>query len=236
LAATIQSIADVEKHTSLPILSVLPYFQNKKSLYQDALRVLLTKLEYNFAEEKPKILTLTSSVLGEGRATTGFEFAQVAAQSGKKVILMDMDMRNPSIHQKFQFENEMGISTYLRGKGEFNEILHHIDDTNLDVVCGGTSSSDSYDLIMSERFKVLLERLKEDYNYIILIAPPAGLVADALVLMRLSDLNLVVFKAQYSKKDFVNTIDRFVKEHQFKNVGIILNSLELKKIRRWNIK
>lgn len=89
---------------------------------------------------------------------------------------------------------------------------------------------------MSETFRTLLNTLRSQYDYIILESPPAGLVADALVLMRLSDLNLIVFKAGYSKKDFTTNTNRFVQEHQLQNVGVVLNGLELKKIRPWRIK
>jgi capsular exopolysaccharide synthesis family protein len=236
MAATIQSVSDVEKRTALPILAVLPYFKNKKSLYQDALRVLLTKFEYSPDQDKPKMITLTSSVLGEGRATTAIEFGRVMAQSGKKVIIIDMDMRQPSVHKKLNFENTSGISTFLNGKDELIRVINHTDQSNLDIISAGPTATSPYDLIMSEQFKELIKNLKETYDYILLVAPPAGLVADALVLMRLSDLNLVVFRAQYSKKYFVESIDRFVKEHQFENIGIILNSLELNKIRYWRIK
>lgn len=233
LAATIQSVADVEKRTDLPIYAVLPYFQNKKSLYQDALRVLLTKFEYGQDQQKPKIITLTSSVWGEGRLTTAIEFGRIMAQSGKKIIIIDMDMRHPSIHQKFNFDNEKGIGTFLSSQYELADVVHHVEESKMDIICSGSAEANPYDLIMSERFRDILQKLKETYDYILFVAPPAGLVADALVLMRLSDLNLIVLKAQYSKKEFVESIDRFVKEHQFDNVGIILNALELKKIRRW---
>ena len=236
LAATIQSVSDVEKRTALPIFAVLPYFKNKKSLYQDALRVLLTKFEYSSDQQKPNIITFTSSMWGEGRATTAIEFGRVMAQSGKKVIIIDMDLRHPSVHQKFNFDNNKGISTLLSNQNEFGEVLHHTDQTNMDVVCSGLAAVNPYDMMMSAEFKDLLQKLKETYDYILFVAPPAGLVADALVLMHLSDLNLVLFRAQYSKKDFVNSIDRFVKEHRFENIGIILNALELKKIRYWKKK
>jgi capsular exopolysaccharide synthesis family protein len=220
----------------LPIFAVLPYFKNKKSLYQDALRVLLTKFEYNSDQQKPKIITLTSSVWGEGRSTTAIEFGRVIAQSGKKVIILDMDLRHPSIHQKFNLENKKGIGTFLSKLDEFSEVLHHTDQTNMDIVCSGLTTVNPYDIIMSMEFKELLGKLKESYNYILFVAPPAGLVADALALMYLSDINLVLFRAQYSKKDFVISVDRFVKEHQFENIGIVLNSLELNKIRYWKRK
>ena len=230
LANTIQTIGDIEKHTSLPIYAVLPFFSEKKSLYEDTLRVLLTKLE--FCDPKPKIITVTSSVQGEGRTTTAIEFAHVIAQSGRKVVVLDLDMRRSKIHETLNLPNALGMSTLLSGKSTLTEVLQHID-TNIDIIAAGPVPTNPYGLIMSERLGELLDELSNQYDYIILESPAAGLVADALVLMRLSDLNLIVFKAKYSKKDYIKNTNRFVAEHQLDNVGLVLNGLELKKIRPW---
>ncbi len=230
LANTIQTINDLESHTTLPLYSVLPLFKEKKSLYEDALRVLLTRLEFN--AEKPKVITITSSVQGEGRTMTALELAKVISQSGKKVVILDLDMRASRVNQKLAMANGAGMSTLLTGQNSFEEVLRKID-TNMDVVVAGPVPANPYELIMSQRLQLLLEELRGLYDYIILESPPVGLVADALVLMRLSDLNLIVFKATYSKKDFIKSTNRFVHEHQLHNVGLILNGLELKKIRPW---
>lgn len=230
LANTIQTINDLESHATLPLYSVLPLFKEKKSLYEDALRVLVTRLE--FAETKPKVITITSSVKGEGRTTTALELAKVISQSGKKVVILDLDMRASRVNQKLAMANGAGMSTLLTGQNSFEEVLRKIDN-NMDVVVAGPVPANPYELIISQRLKLLLEELKGLYDYIILESPPVGLVADALVLMRLSDLNLIVFKAAYSKKDFIKSTNRFVHEHQLHNVGLILNGLELKKIRPW---
>lgn len=229
LANTIQSIGDLEKHTFLPLYSVLPLFKEKKSLYEDALRVLLTRLE--FSENKPKVITITSSVKGEGRTTTALELAQVIGKSGKKVLVLDLDMRESRVNKKLAMKNELGMSSLLMGNNSFEEVVQKA--AYHDVVVAGPTPANPYELIISERLVSLLKELKEVYDYIILESPPAGLVADALVLMRLADLNLFVFKAAYSKKDFIKSMNRFVNEHQLHNVGIILNALELKKIRPW---
>lgn len=230
LANTIQTIGDIEKYTTLPIYAVLPFFSEKKSLYEEALRVLLTKLELR--NPKPKIITITSSVQGEGRTTSAIEFAHVIAQSGRKVVVLDLDMRRSKIHKTLNLSNVLGMSTLLSGKNTLADVLQHID-INIDIIAAGPVPANPYGLIMSNRLGVLLGELREQYDYIILESPAAGLVADALVLMRLSDLNLIVFKAKYSKKDFIKNTNRFVSEHQFDNVGIVLNGLELKKIRPW---
>jgi capsular exopolysaccharide synthesis family protein len=230
LANTIQTIGDIEKHTTLPLYAVLPYFTGRKSLYEDALRVLLTKLEFH--SPKPQIITITSSVTSEGRSTTAIEFARVIASSSKKVVVLDLDMRGSKIHEKLNIPNTLGMSTLLNGKSTLEGVTQHVD-TNLDIIAAGPAHANPYRLIMSNALVSVLDELKKHYDYIILESPPAGLVADALVLMRLSDLNLIVFKAKYSKKDFIKNTNRFVTEHQLDNVGLVLNGLELKKIRPW---
>jgi capsular exopolysaccharide synthesis family protein len=230
MANTIQTISDLENHTHLPLYSVLPLFKEKKSLYEDALRVLLTRLE--FSEEKPKVITITSSVKGEGRTTTALELAQIISKSGKRVVVLDLDMRESRVNKKLAITNELGISNLLSGTNTFTDVVRKVT-SHLDVVVAGPIPSNPYELIVSERLTVLLDELRELYDYIILESPPAGLVADALVLMRLSDLNLIVFKAGYSKKDFIKSTNRFVGEHALNNVALILNALELKKIRPW---
>lgn len=230
MANTIQTISDIEGHTSLPLYSVLPLFKGRKSLYEDALRVLLTRLEFN--EAKQKVIAITSSVQGEGRTTTALEFAKIVGQSGKKVVVLDLDMRASRVNHKLSIPNESGMSTHLSGQHTFDEIVQSVTP-HLDVAVAGPAPENPYELIMSKRLQTLLDILRGKYDYIVLESPPVGLVADALVLMRLSDLNLIVFKAGYSKKDFIKSTNRFVSEHGLKNVGIVLNALELKKIRPW---
>ncbi len=232
LANTIQTINDVEGHTPLPLYGILPLFAERKSLYEDALRVLLTRLE--FSDEKPQIITITSSVQKEGRTTTALELAQIISKSSKKVVILDLNMRESRMNKKFSLSNALGISDVLSGGKTFEEVVRHVTPY-MDVVVAGTITNNPYELIISDPLNELLQQLRKDYRYIIIESPPAGLVADALVLMRLSDLNLIVFKAGYSKKDFIKSTNRFVKEHGLRNVGIILNALELKKIRPWVI-
>ncbi|MBN2816180.1 MAG: polysaccharide biosynthesis tyrosine autokinase [Campylobacterales bacterium] len=229
-ANTIQSITDIERQSILPIYTVLPYFKNKKSLYQDALRVLLTKFE--FAEKKPKIITITSSIPGEGRTTTAIEFAKVMANSNKKVIVLDLDLRCSEVHTKLNLPNNKGMSTLLSKENQRDDVIQTLE-ANCDIITAGPLNPNPYSLIMSDTLHDLLEELGQKYDYIIIESPVAGLVADALVLMRLADLSLIVYKVGYSKREFITNINRFVREHQLENVGAVLNGLALKDIRPW---
>jgi capsular exopolysaccharide synthesis family protein len=228
-ANTVHTASDIEKHTHLPLLSVLPLFAERKTLFNDALRVLLTKLEFHTL--KPKVINITSSIEGEGKTTMTLELANVIGQSGKKAIILDLDMRSPKIHKRLNLNNNSGMSTFLSGESVLENVIHHTEF--YDVISAGPIHAYPYKLLMSDTLKIALQDLRDKYDYIILQSPPVGLVADALVLMRLSDVSMIVFKALYSKKDFVHYISRFAKEHQIETLGIVLNSIELDKIRPW---
>lgn len=232
----INLIQDIEGKCISPIFAVLPEFNDKKSLFKDSLRIMLTKLEYHpINGNRPKVINFTSSVAGEGRTTIIVEFATIIAKSGKKVMVLDLNMRMPSLDKKLGLDNSKGMSSYLENHTELDEVLLKTEQ-GFDVILSGPISEGSYELMMSEKFSLLLDSLKESYDYVLILSPQVGIVADALLLIRMSDLNLFIFRAQYSKRSFVQIIDRFINEHHIDNSGIILNGLELNKIRPWQKK
>jgi capsular exopolysaccharide synthesis family protein len=232
---TIQTINDVRKNTSLPLLGTLPYFTNKKTLYEDSLRKLFTKIKSMGLTQKTQLITFTSSIYGEGKTTTAYEFANVIAKTGKKIILLDMDMRRASIHNLLNIPNTKGILTYLSDQSMLEESIQHLQP-KFDVMTVGACETCSYDLLSSDKFIELIELFRSEYDYIVFISPPSGLVADALVLMGMSDLSVMIFKAEYSKKTFINEINVYTMEHELHNVCVVLNGLELSKVRPWRTK
>jgi Mrp family chromosome partitioning ATPase len=150
-------------------------------------------------------------------------------------MVLDLNMRMPSLDKKLGLDNSKGMSSYLENHTELDEVLLKTEQ-GFDVILSGPISEGSYELMMSEKFSLLLDSLKESYDYVLILSPQVGIVADALLLIRMSDLNLFIFRAQYSKRSFVQIIDRFINEHHIDNSGIILNGLELNKIRPWQKK
>ena len=228
IANKIVNVSEITGKTNLPVYAVLPMFKNKKSLYEDALRILKTRIDLK--DEKVKIITISASVPGEGRSTTIIEFAKIIGKSGKKVAVLNLDMRKE--RKKKKPDSEIGISTFLSSDISLDKIKTTLDE-NVTFIASGEGVANSYELLVSQKFQNLINRLSEEYDYILLESPPMGVVADALVLMHMSDLNLIVCKIGYSKKNFIDNLNRFVYEYELKNVGIIVNALELKQVRPW---
>ena len=225
---TIKTAEDVEKLTNLPLYGVIPDYGKKKTkpaAYYEALRVIRTNLEFLGDSSKSKLVTLTSSIPQEGKTTTAFELAKIIAKSGKRVIVLDLDMRRSRLHELVHVPNKDGVSTLLAGKVTLKEVIQHTKEEDLDVITSGPTPPNPSELLMSDTFKRIIKTLRAEYDYVILDSPPIGLVADAMIVMRMSDINLIVVRAEYSKKDFFKNINRFVESHELR-AGIILNGVK----------
>ncbi len=222
---TVKTAEDVEKLTHLPLYGVIPFFGSKKkkpAAYYEALRVVRTNLEFLADTGKSKLVTMTSSIPQEGKTTTCVELAKIIAKGGKKVIVLDLDMRRSRLHEVIKVSNKEGMSTLLVGKETLNDVIQHTKEENLDVITSGPTPPNPSELIMSDNFKRVVKTLMSRYDYVMIDSPPIGLVSDAMIVMRMSDINLIVVRAEYSKKDFFKNINKIVEEHQLK-AGIVLN-------------
>jgi len=227
---TIKRMEEIEKLTHIPIYGTIPFLHSKKNLqpYNEALRVIRTNLEFLQNTGKSKLITITSSVAGEGKTTTIIELGKIIAKSNKKVIILDMDMRRPTVYKQFNFSNNIGMSTLLAGKNTLEEVIQQAEDINLNTITSGPIPPNPSELIMSDILKEVIKELMQKYDYVLIDSPPIGMVADAMMIMHVSDLNLIILKANYSKKEFISKINRFVEDHDL-NAGIILNGIAFDK-------
>ena len=151
------------------------------------------KLEQEKRKNGYNTFMVTSTMPDEGKSTISTNLALSLADKGYKVILVDLDLRNPSIVQAIQSDGSRGtIVDYLRGKYPIREIITHYEEFKLDITYGTSSGEDAAELLSGERFRKLIATLKEDYDYVILDAPPLYMMGDALLIGQVSDSALVV--------------------------------------------
>jgi capsular exopolysaccharide synthesis family protein len=226
MITTVRTVEDVEKLTSLPLYGVIPLKKDKmtNNIYEEAFRNIRTNLQFLPGHHDNKVIAITSSVSGEGKTTITAGLAKVLAQSKKKVIVLDLDMRKASIHKQFDLNNNIGISNYLTSQNTLTEVIKQTDVYGLNIITTGTLPPNPSELILSDEFRELLEELKKHYDFIVMDTPPAGLVTDATILMNYADITFTVVRANYSRKEFVKNIDRMAKEHSQNRMGVILNA------------
>jgi tyrosine-protein kinase Etk/Wzc len=226
---TIKNTEEIEKYSSMPIYGVIPLNKNKKTsnVFLEAFRSIRTNLQFLPQNEKSRVISITSSVSGEGKTTIASKLAEIIAQSDKRVIVLDMDLRKASIHKEFDLANNIGMSNYLTHQNSLEEVIKKTNSKNVDVITTGVLPPNPSELILTNAMKKLLEELKESYDYIIMDTPPVGLVTDALILMNYSDITFTVVRANYTRKEFIRNLDRLSKEHSHNHVGMILNGVEI---------
>lgn len=236
---TIDNIKDLEKLTSAPILGSIPYYnkekmlisrlivdRNPKSAISESLRSIRTNMEFMVPNKKKKIISVTSTVGGEGKTFVAVNMGGVIALSQQKVILVDLDMRKPKVNLAFGHENLEGMSTILIGKHQIDDCIRKTPLKNLDYISAGPTPPNPSELILSTEFDEVISYLQSIYDVIILDTPPVGLVTDGVLVMRKADLPIYIVRSDYSKREFMKTLNKLIKENKFSKTSVILNSVK----------
>jgi tyrosine-protein kinase Etk/Wzc len=232
----ITNTEDVERLTEVPMLGAVPRMRKQsnaplyileypKSIVSEGIRTLRTNLDFFNAGSTKKVIAISSTVSGEGKSFIALNLGGIMALSRKKVVLLDVDMRKP---KKSPFTTEesslKGMSTILIRKNTWQECIVKTPIENLHIIPSGPQPPNPSELLMNGEFTGLLEELRKHYDLIVLDTPPIGLVTDGLMAIKNSDISIYVFRANYSKKDFLKNLQRVLKINKFTNVITVLNA------------
>lgn len=239
----ITTLTDITNRLSsnVGVLGVVPHYKSKipvsqliihknpKSLITEAFRSLRTNLEFITNKKDAKIVAITSTISGEGKTFIALNLAGIIAYSGKKVIVLDLDMRKPKIHIGFGVDNHSGMSTLLIGKDTIENCVNHSELEGLDFITAGPIPPNPSELIINGEIDNIIEKLKKTYDTIIVDNPPVGLVTDGISMIKKADYPLYVFKANYSKKHFVENVERLITDNKVSKLSVILNNVDTQK-------
>ena len=214
---TVSSEQELKRLINLPCLGKLPkvHGYNKKKSQQcpvltdrndkfgfnESVRLLRVRVEKALEKSNGKVLLVTSTIANEGKTTISINLATAMAQKGKKVLLVDCDLRNPSVASALRMKNETGLSEYLKNEVPLKGILRRINHENLYVVFGGELVSYAETLLNSEQMHSLIKAAKVTFDVIVLDTPPCGLLADASEIGNLADCALLSVREDYASKD-----------------------------------
>ncbi len=213
-----------QKKAQAPVLDTSALCDDLSFASREAYKRLRTNIMFSFAEEAPcRVVGVTSSLRGEGKSVTAINTAYTMAQSGKKVLLVDADMRIPTVAKKLDIpQNAAGLSNLLVGVDKKDEIIRHVrfqkNNVQLDILPSGELPPNPSELLGSKRMEVLLDTLKKHYNYIIIDLPPVCAVADAVVFSKLADGMMVVVRQDYCRTD---SLKEAITQLRFANANII---------------
>ena len=196
-----------------------------KSVAAEAYRSLRTNIQYSSFDNKYQTLVVTSANPGEGKSTVSGNLALVLAQGESKVLLVDCDMRRPSIHKTFKISNTYGISDLLVGNKKLESVANKYND-NLSIVPAGKIPPNPAEMLASKAMTAFLEEMKNYFDYIVLDTPPLQAVTDAQVLSTKVDGSLIVVRAGVTKKDAVHNAVSIIKKVNGNIIGTVLNGAD----------
>jgi capsular exopolysaccharide synthesis family protein len=233
----ITSVREIEKSIQVPVLGAIPesadvgdsQFQvvdNPKSMVSEAIRTLRTNLDFFATGEAKKVIAISSTISGEGKSFLALNLGGVLALSRKRVVLLNLDMRKQKATLPFTISDpSKGISTILIKKHGWRDCLTKTTMENMDYIPSGPHPPNPSELLLNGEFSLLLEELKQEYDFILLDTPPIGLVTDGTMVMKRANICIYVFRANYSKKEFLQSLQRIMNINKFNNLAIVVNAI-----------
>lgn len=233
LDTSVKTIDDVEQALDAPVLGVIP--QNVHSLlmegpdspHAEAYRVLRTNILFSRKNEKANTLTVVSGGAGEGKSTTIFNLATVFAQNGSRILIVDSDLRRPSLHKHVGVSNALGLTDYLLATKSLEEVVQTTKHENLDFLPSGKLPSSSMGILNSSKMKSFIAEARKRYDYVFFDSPPIMGVSDASILA--SEVDMAILVIQYRKYPQAMTIraKQMVEKVGGNLLGVVLNNINI---------
>jgi capsular exopolysaccharide synthesis family protein len=236
----ITSVQDVEHLLGRSILSVIysNSYENEAVVHElpgssvsESFRNLRSSLFLRFKSESVKVILITSSQPQDGKSFISFNLAASIASVGYKTIILDCDLRRPTLHVKFKEENSSGLSNYMIDHSSKQDIIHNSFIKNLSFIPAGPVLPNSSELIEAGALDELIAYLKKEYEYILIDTTPSGLVADAALMIKYSNINLVICRNNFTRKDVFNDVLDLFKTNRVENFDVVFNDLNIKESR-----
>lgn len=197
-----------------------------KSSISENIRTIRTNLEFSNIKENMKVILITSSISGEGKSFISSNLAVAFAQTKKKILIIDCDIRRGKLHKILNTKDEKGLSDLLISNSDVNDYIMKTSVNNLYLITRGTIAPNPSELLNSNKMKNLIKDLKDRFDYIILDGVPVIGLSDALILSKIADKTVIVAAANYTPTDLlVNTKKSLV------NVGADIAGVVVNKIR-----
>lgn len=236
LNTSITTKEDISNNTSAPIIGEISHNEtndnlivaNKgRSAISEQFRALRTNLSFYLKNSNEKVILLTSSMSGEGKSFTAINLGNILALAGKKVLLMELDLRKPGLSAKLGVSNDVGFSNFtISADIKLNDIVKPLAiNKNMFIISSGPLPPNPAETIMSEHTPRLMKELKEEFDYIIMDAPPVGIITDAQLLANYADVTIYLVRQKVTQKDQLTIVEDLYRSGKMKNIGIVVNDI-----------
>lgn len=236
LKTTITTKEDITNNTSVPVIGEITHnpsndnlivANSSRSAISEQFRALRTNLSFYLKSADEKVILLTSSMSGEGKSFTAINLANILALSGKKVLLMELDLRKPGLSSKLDIDNNIGFSNYsIDPSIKITDIIKPLFlNKNMFIISSGPLPPNPAETIMSKNTSKLISELKEQFDYIVMDAPPVGIITDAQLLANYADATIYLVRQNVTQKDQLKIVNEIYRSKKMKNMGIVVNDI-----------
>lgn len=201
---------------------------NPRSPISESYRALRTNIEFSSIDEKLQVLMVSSAGPGEGKSTTITNLAVTFAQSEKKVVLIDADLRKPTAHHTFSISNRYGLSSIISQQCSLEEGIQVTDIPNLDVITSGAIPPNPAEMMGSKRMTATIEQLRQMYDIVLIDTPPLLAVTDAQIVSTKSDGVILVVDQGKVKRDIASKAVKNLESVNARILGVVLNNVKRK--------
>ena len=207
--------------------------ENKHSAVAEAFKMLRTNIEFSIpGKKKSKVIMFTSSLPGEGKTTVVSNLALSMCESGKKVMLIDCDLRKPFTHKFFKVDNSNGVVSVIVGKASIQEVVHkNVWNSGLDLISSGPIPPNPTELLMADAYKQLLSELSQHYDYVFIDTPPTLNMADTAIIGSLVDATMLIITAGKTRIEIIKRCIRQLHQTNIEVSGILLNRFNIEAIK-----
>jgi succinoglycan biosynthesis transport protein ExoP len=233
LDTSVKTIDDVERSLQSPVLGVIPQNvglvleEGVDSPHAEAYRVLRTNILFSRKDEKLNTIAVVSAGAGEGKSTTVFNLASVFAQSKQRTLIVDSDLRRPTLHKMLGISNNLGLTNYLMKQNTLEEVIQTTDLPTLDFLASGKLPSSSLGILSSIQMKDLINELKRRYDFVFFDSPPIMGVSDASILASEVDMTLQVIQYRRYPQPMNIRAKQLIEKVGGNLVGIVLNNINM---------
>jgi capsular exopolysaccharide synthesis family protein len=233
LDTSVKTIDDVERSLGSPVLGVIPQnvgvllHEGAESPHAEAYRVLRTNLLFSRKDDKLNTVAVVSAGAGEGKSTTVFNLAAVFAQSGQRVIVVDSDLRRPTLHKMLRVTNNIGLTNYLLKQNSLEEVIQTTSLPTLDFMASGKLPSSSLGILSSAQMRDLITELKQHYDFVFFDSPPVMGVSDASILASEVDMTVQVIQYRRYPQPMNIRAKQMIEKVGGNLAGIVLNNINM---------
>lgn len=229
---------DIEKITETPILGEVGHSFNDKvlivnktsrSMVAEQFRILRSNLQYILSKTERPVIMVTSSFSGEGKSFVSTNMGAVLALTGKKTVILEFDIRKPKVLSGLNMSKKPGITNYLVGKGELDQLIIPVPETeNLYVLPCGPIPPNPSEILLDNRVTEMFTYLKANFDVVIIDTAPVGMVSDAMTLGKFADCTIYLVRQEHTHKRQIALIDEFYREKKLPRISIVVNDVKMK--------